>query len=131
MPLYRFECNACGVQDTVQMTFEEHDRSKLFDPVICECLGGQMMQVFGFNYARPMPEHYSDQLDTVVKSERHFNDILKRQAEEYTARTGMEVSYDTIDPTDPKAAGVTDAGMEATERAHHAEKSDGHKSVFS
>lgn len=119
MPMYKYECNACGRQDSTMMTFEQHDQSKLFDPVICECLKGQMLQVYGVNVNRGMPEHYSDQLGAPVTSERHFNDTLKRQAEEYTARTGMEVSYETVDPTDPKAAGVTEAGLESQERAHH------------
>lgn len=90
-----------------------------------------MKQVMDFHFNRGMREHYSDQLGTHVTSERDFNDGLKRHAEEYNARTGLEAHFETIDPNDPVAAGVTDAGLESQERVHHNLAADGHKSTFS
>jgi len=134
MPRYTFQCNACGAGEERWLSFSEHDdyRAKYPDgePHDWHCKG-VLKQVVGVNVNLGMREHFSDQLDMHVSSERQFNDGLKRKAEEYTARTGMEVHYETVDPTDPAAAGVTDAGLEATERAHHDAKNDGHKTVFS
>jgi len=134
MPLYRFECNRCGAQELEQMTFGEHDeyRAKYPNgrPHDWHCKG-ELMQVLDFHINLGMREHYSAQLDTFVSSDRQFNSELSRQQDEYQARMGFDVKFETIDPNDAKAAGVTDAGLESTERAEHAIKSDGHKSVFS
>ncbi len=143
MPMYRFECDNCGAQDSVMMTFAQHDEVKQLPrhhvgaevaqdpgelrPVIC----GVFRQVYGVNVNLGMREHYSDQLDTVVRSDAHFHSELSRQQDEMSARMGFDVNYDTIDPSDPAAAGVTEAGLESTERAEHAIKNDGHKTVFS
>lgn len=124
MPMYRFQCEECGDETSLMLTFEQHDEFKqkrlmhfVDDAPLPPC--GEYKQVYGVNVNRGMPEHFSDQLGTNVTSERNFNDTLKRQAEEYTARTGMEVTYDKVDPTDPSASGVTEAGLESQERAHH------------
>lgn len=124
MPMYRFQCDQCGTEDLQTMTFDEHDEYKRRHPnghVVPHlgCITGIFKQVFGVNVNLGMREHFSDQLGTNVTSDRDFNNTLKRQAEEYSARTGMEVSYDVVDPTDPGASGVTDAGLESQERAHH------------
>lgn len=136
MPLYRFECDNCGFQDTVMMTFEQHDEDRALGPVGCaRCIRGgevgKMRQVYDFHFNRGMTEHYSDQLDTYVTSERDWNDQLRRHADAYTARTGMETSFDIIDPNDPAAAGVTEVGLESQERVQHNEAADGHRSTFS
>lgn len=152
MPLYQLECSGCGARDSVALTFEQHDKWRmrhhlhsitteewlarggdpalLANPNLKMTICGEWRQVFDFHFNKGMPEHYSTQLDTVVKSDAHFRSELTRQADEYSARTGMETSFETVDPTDPVAAGVTDAGLEATERAHHDATSDGHKRIF-
>lgn len=134
--MYRFQCDKCDTEDIEAMTFDQHDEYRRRHPnghvkIHSGCTTGIFKQVFGVNINKGMPEHYSDQLDTVVRSDAHFKSELSRSQDEMSARMGFDVSYDTIDPSDPAAAGVTEAGLESTERAEHAIKSDGHKSVFS
>lgn len=134
MPRYTYQCTKCGAVDERWLSFSEHDAFRTLHPSGYECdwhCSGTMKQVFEVNVNLGMREHYSDQLDMHVSSDRQFNDALKRQAEEYSARTGMDVTYETVDPTDAAAAGATDVGLESQERAWHNEKADGHKRVFS
>lgn len=138
MPLYKFECDRCGEQELREMTFAEHDAFRDMFPLgyihgstaTGGCITGIFKQVLDFHIKRAMPEHYSDTLDTVVKSEAHYKSELHRQQEEYSARMGFDVTYDLVDPGDMKAAGVTDAGLEEQARAHHDIAADGHKSSF-
>jgi hypothetical protein len=131
MPNYKFECSVCGERRTEYMTFEEHDaRTGKFRGAVlltgkgsgctktARCRGGWFAQVFNFRYLRPMPEHYSPFLDAHVTSRKHYDDLSKLQQDEMSQRMGFDVSYDEIDPTDAKAAGVVgDAGLESQEEA--------------
>jgi hypothetical protein len=130
MPTYTYRCDDHGDFQR-ELLFAEHRRTSLCPNPSCSRIA---LQVLNFHYARPMPEHYSDALDTVVKSERHYKDELKRQADEYSVRTGIETTFDMVDPTDPVAAGVVgDAGFESQERVHHdmqVAADGGHKSSF-
>lgn len=142
MPTYKFECSGCGERHQEYMTFEEHDArtmhtvagrvilrdqraavhwvpSRRKNGRIITTRGcGVWEQVFNFNFGRPMPAHYSPFLDAHVTSRKHYDDLSKIQQEEMSARMGYDVSYDEIDPTDARAAGVKgDAGFESQEEA--------------
>jgi hypothetical protein len=66
-----------------------------------------------------MPEHFNNATGQYVTNERAFGDQLKLKSEEMSARTGMEHNYQPIDITDMKALGVTDEGLEHTQRVHY------------
>ncbi len=136
MPLYKFECDACGTQDLQQMTFEEHDAYRTRFPeghntVHSGCVNGRFQQVLDFHFARGMSEHYSTQLDMPISSDRQFKSELSRHQDEYSQRMGYDVKFETVDPNDKKALNVTDVGLESQERASHNAAADGHKSTFS
>lgn len=114
MPRYTFRCDECGAEIIEEMTFAQRER---FDPAAIEhdCVGG-FAQVMRFAFARSMPEHFNHSLGTYLSSERAAKSELSRQSDEMSARMGFEHKYELVDPGDPASVGVTDAGMEATER---------------
>jgi transcription elongation factor Elf1 len=139
VPTYKYECDACGEEKIEYSTIAEHvDRSDDIRPhakwdqqngtVLC----GYFKQVFSFRIKKPMPEHYSHTLDSIVSSEQDFERQLREKSRADSERHGFDVNYEPVDPGDAKAAGVKgEAGLESQERAHHDATSDGHKTVFS
>ena len=127
MPTYRFECDECGAQALKEMTFEEHDLSTYrFDGRVYlnvlthQCpeadVRGGWMQVFDFTFKRGMPEHYNHTTDTYVRGESDFISDLHRKSDEMSVRMGFDVAYEAVDGHDKEALGVTDDGLEDTER---------------
>lgn len=143
MPLYKFQCAVCEYPSLIEMTFEEHDLATthvdgcVMLGVLHECdLGeevamGRMVQVFDFHFTRPMPDHYNHSLGQRVSNTGQVTSALSRQSDEMSERMGHDHHYELVDPTEPSAVGVTDAGLESTERAQHDARADGHKSTFS
>lgn len=138
MPSYEYECDGCGDRKSVTMSVAEYDEMKRNGMALAvdekhatgQC--GHYSRVFErINIMRDMPEHYSHQLESVVSGTRDFKKKLRQQEIDNSQRLGYDVHYETIDPTDPVAAGVTDEGMDATNRRDHNTAADGHKSTFS
>lgn len=53
---------------------------------------------------------YSPAVGGYVESERDFNEQLKRQSDEMSARMGFDVDYQPADRADPKGHGATSIG---------------------
>lgn len=129
MPTYKYECSKCGDERIEVMTFAEHD---IFEPgahllndevaivsrVYASRLCGLWEQVYDFSFKRGFTAHYNPSLGHHISSEREASEHLKRQSEEATARTGVDHDYELVDPGEPSSVGVTDQGMDATERRH-------------
>ena len=133
MPLYKFQCDECGERAMKEMTFAEHDEKThkfdgkiyLSEPRYHECpeadVKGNWMQVFDFVFKRGTPDHYNHTVDAYVTGERDFNDKLKMQSDAMSERMGFTVDYEMVDPGEPEAYGVTQDGIEETERRAVAE----------
>lgn len=127
MPTYKYECTGCGAQLIEHMTIAAHDD---FGPIQHDRLVrddaednlvycGVYKQVYEFRVAKVMPEHYSDTLNSIVKSEKDFLGQLHEKSRSDSERHGFDVNYEAVDPTDPSSAGVTEVGLESQARAHH------------
>ncbi len=129
VPAYKYECNGCGHQKTEFMSIAEHDT---FSPTVhavpppppdpqpgALMFCGVYMQVYEFRIAKPMPEHYSDTLDSVVSSHKDFEHQLREKSRHDSERHGFDINYEPVDPTDASSAGVTEAGLETQARRHH------------
>ena len=134
MPLYKFQCTGCGERAMKEMSFEEHDETmvkgehELTLPFFHERevdgmmrLCGAWAQVFDFVFKRGTPDHYNHTVDAYVTGERDFNNKLKMQSDAMSERMGFTVDYEVIDPGEPEAYGVTQDGIEETERRAVAE----------
>ncbi len=54
-------------------------------------------------------DYFNNSTGTVVRTERQFQNDLKRLGEERTERTGIPHNYLQVDPTDTKSLGMTEA----------------------
>lgn len=124
MPTYKYQCDGCGAERLEVMTFAEHDkffagehwRSIECEKSVQDWLCGWWRQVYDFQFSRGMAEHFNHSLGTHVSTERAANDNLKRLADENSARHGYDHQYELVDPRDKDSVGVTDQGLEATEK---------------
>ena len=103
------------------MTFDEHDEFRAHHPngFVSKhdgCITGIFHQVMDFNFKRAMPEHYNHTTDTYVRGESDFISDLHRKSDEMSVRMGFDVAYEAVDGHDKEALGVTDDGLEDTER---------------
>lgn len=124
MPTYTYRCSGCAKVRHETMTFEEHDMTKkrgnpshrLLEPsILCD---GEFRQVIGLglSFARGTSDHYNHSLGECVRNDSDITSSLSRQSDEMSERMGFTVNYEPVDPRDPAAAGVTEQGLEATER---------------
>lgn len=120
MILYTYRCRDCGATRDIS-----DNPNGVFPCSGCE--DGIMRRVFSFNVQPAMQEHFNPSVGTVVSSKRQHADLLKRQSEAATIRTGIPHNYVPVDPADSRAVfGVTDEGLDAT-RAREVE--DGKRDV--
>jgi hypothetical protein len=81
--------------------------------------GAHPTRVWSFNHSRAFPEHFNNSVGEFVSNKHQFYDGLKRQSEVQSARTGIEHDFQPVDPTDMRDAsahGVTDEGLDDTNR---------------
>jgi hypothetical protein len=60
--------------------------------------------------------HFNASLNTYVSGNRDFDEKLKRESERVSLYQGTEARFERVDPTDKKALGVTDQGLEESNR---------------
>lgn len=73
------------------------------------CAHTPLHRVFSFTHSIPFKEHFNASAGTVISSPRAHADLLKRQSEAETLRTGVEHKYVPVDPADAKAVyGIKD-----------------------
>ena len=108
MQIYEYKCHEC---DQRYISTERGDRLER----ACQACAnpGPLKRVFCVAIHKPVMAHWNPTVQKEVTSNKDFKDKLKQKGEEYTARTGIEVNYQPIDPSDVKHK-VTDEGMEAT-----------------
>ncbi len=139
MPTYRYRCNECGEESTLEMSFAAYDATRhlLYGhfpdshlghqpcPVVFKPTNspfhkdracGQYKQVLSFAFQRSMPEHFNHSLGARIPNTRTAKSVLSRASDEATARTGVPHSYEFVDPREPASIGVGEKGLEATER---------------
>jgi hypothetical protein len=133
MPQYEFKCRVCWLtitQQTRELPVGNHYHVRFPAPTgmpparpvhpyaaIPEYAEPcDFKRVFGFSVIQPMQEHYNPTTGSVVSNSRQFRDGLKIASERETARTGIEHNYVEVDPTDAKALGVTEEGLDSTAR---------------
>lgn len=114
MPVqYQFKCPNCNNIFTV----DSRDTAPF-----CQTCQRSTKRTWSFTTSMGMKEHFNNSVGQYVRNSREFNDELKRKSESESLRTGMDVDYQPIDPSDmrdPSAHGVTEEGLEETYRASY------------
>lgn len=118
MPTYTYRCPACGLEADAFRSIADRN-----DQPACPHCGGlgtpvDMVRVITkVSFARSTVQdnpHWDHTLGQVVKNAKDFEQKLEKM----NAEQGTH--YVPADPTDPNTFGVTEEGMDATNRANTA-----------
>lgn len=86
MIAYEFKCRICGC------IFEDvQDKDNQFFPPCPDC-GGKTYKLFTRSKGLVVQEYYSPSLGKVVRGRHHLKELRKEISEEYTNRTGIEMT---------------------------------------
>lgn len=107
MTIYEFKCRCGGF--TRDLPMADRDRPLSYP---CPHCGELPRRNFSFRMGQVMHEHFNQSTGTVVSSMRQFNDTLKRQSDEQTAKTGIEHRFVPCDMKDLHSG--SDKGMKET-----------------
>lgn len=108
MTMYSYKCRTCGA------TFDCTTRADSIGA--CTCGGEFRRDYSGIKFDRVMQEHYNQTTKTAISSNRQFDNELRRQSEIRSEELGMEHRFERVDPSDKKALGVTDEGIDQSNR---------------
>jgi hypothetical protein len=109
--IYAYRCRAC------QSTLECDERGDTMGD--CPCGGEFRRDYSGIRFDKVMQAGYNKTLGREISSNRQFDEAMKVESAIASQRTGMEHRFERVDPTDKAALGVTDEGMDATNRVRH------------
>ena len=108
--IYAYKCRACG------FVCESSKRGDVINWPHDNCDHLPTRDFSGIRFDKVMQEHYNKSLNRPVSSLRAFDEAMKVESAIASERTGMEHRFERVDPTDKAALGVTDEGMDATNR---------------
>jgi hypothetical protein len=133
--IYGYRCRDCG------QPYDSYTRAQSLGPCQVELPAndewgvgvvpcpGTIRREYSISVAKSWPTDafHSTTTGTVATSKRVFLDDLRRQSDAMSARLGMTVNYQPIDPREAKSElGVTDEGLDSTYDAQRkAGKSEG------
>ena len=113
MPEYQYKCSGC------RLFFTTASRDDISPCPVC---GTKASRHYSFNIGKSIPEHFNNSTGTYVNTERELRDHLKFMSDEESARIGMDHNYEYLSPADmqdPAAHGVTEEGLDSTNRTWH------------
>lgn len=108
MPIYSYKCRECGEQ----YEWFHNTHHPTHRPLCPECgypMGRDYSSVTYSLSPLRFETHLNHATGTVVKSQSHFRDELKRKSEEASEHLGIEHNFVPVDPSDKHALGVTDS----------------------
>lgn len=109
--MFEYKCATCGWRDLSLVRADRLDRA-------CErCAdAGPLRRVFSVAVQRPMHAHWNPTTNSVVSSNRQFDDELKRLSAERSEQTGIEHRFVRHDPADWRSLNVTSEGLDDSNR---------------
>lgn len=116
--IYAYKCRTCGLEQdstTRADSIGPCPTTLTADDQSLSC-PGELTRLFSLSVAPVMQEHYNATTNSYISDNRKFDEELKRQSERVSLYQGSEARFERVDPSDKKALGVTDEGMDATNR---------------
>jgi hypothetical protein len=111
--IYEYKCRSCGTVETSDVRADSMGE--------CPNCFGYLTRLYSVSVAKSMPEHFNPTVGKHISSMRQFDDELKRKSDEYYLRTGIEAKFVSHDASDAAALGVTNEGIDASNRQRHKE----------
>lgn len=96
MSVYAYRCRECD------RTHNTYSLPPADDAGECPC-GGLYKRVWSVNFKTPYKEHFNGSVGQHVSSAVQHADILKRQSETETMKSGVEHKFVPVDPADSMA----------------------------
>jgi hypothetical protein len=116
--IYAYKCRTCGLEvDYFQPmdTLGPCTTAITTDSGTLKC-PGELRRLFVVNMEPVMQEHFNATVNKPISSNRQFDDELRRQSERVSLYQGSEARFERVDPTDKAALGVTDQGIDESNR---------------
>lgn len=115
MPVYSFRCPTCGLEDELVASIHT-------GPGTIYCCDTPMDRIYHPPAVRTSwVPHYNHSVGRYVRTEAEFRSALSQASDDMSARTNIDHSYVPVEAGDREAMGVTDAGMDASRKAHRGE----------
>lgn len=114
--IYAYKCRTCGLQ------YDSHVRGDTIGPCaqVSRDLGyqcdGELRRLFIVRTEAMVHGHFNASLNRYVSGDRDFDEGLKRESERISIYQGSEARFERVDPTDKKALGVTEQGIDDSNR---------------
>ncbi len=111
MAEFQYRCPNC------KATSITNDRE---NPPPCPVCKSPTQRQFVFQVRTSMPEHFNHSIGSYVTNEHQIKEALKVISEQQSHRNGIEHNFEYLsrsDLADASAHGVTDEGLEETQRA--------------
>ena len=106
--IYAYRCRSCGA------TADSTTRGDILAQ--CEC-GGLMNRDYShIRFDKVMQAGYNQTLGKEVSSIAKFKQELRRESDIRSNQLGMDHQFEMVDPHDKVALGVTDEGIDASNR---------------
>lgn len=125
MAIYAYRCRTCGNEkdsttrgDTLgpcpgRVLYQDDER------VERQQCDGELRRQFIIRTEAVMQEHWNKTLNRPIGSNKQFDEALRRESDIASLRTGMAHKFERCDP-DKKALGVTEEGMDSTNKVRAA-----------
>lgn len=114
--IYSYKCKQCNHE-----TDSKHRGDTLATHNIwCQC-GGEYRRRFIIRTDAVIQEHFNNTLQRPISSNKQFDEALKVESARASLQTGMEHRYERVDPTDRKTLGVTEQGIDQSNRVRTAQ----------
>lgn len=118
--IYAYKCRTCGSRvdseiraDTIGLCTTELSNTLTREAARCP---GELRRLFIVRTEAMVHGHYNASLNQYVSGDRDFDEKLKRESERVSMYQGTEARFERVDPTDKAALGVTDQGMDDSNR---------------
>lgn len=114
MKLYEYKCDVC------HSVWDDTTRADFLDYPCPFCESGTPRRVWKVSFRPIMQEHFNRTVGKGISDERQFARELRKQGDQYTEKTGMEVDYQPLSQGDMKKM-MTMEGMDSTNRVRRAQ----------
>lgn len=110
MTIYAYQCRTCGLEA------DSTERGGTLGPCTAEGCDGELKRRYMVRMDRVVHGHFNATVNRYVSGNRDFDEQLKRESERVSMYQGTEARFERVDPSDKQALGVTDEGIDASNR---------------
>ena len=108
MTIYAYRCRTCGAE------VDSETRTSVLGA--CPNCPGELRRSYQVSMEKIVHGHYSPTVSAYVSGNRDFDEKLKRESERISIYQGTEARFERIDPSDKSALGVTEQGIDSSNR---------------